>query len=443
MIAYFAILSKVTPILMYKILINIYSKIVIMNKDKNFEGDSAFRGTSKPEDGSDFENKPIDSYLENELQMVEILKGSIRQQRVLDSANRKLDKLTIHDVLEVELQEKLTTLSDLDLAVSRGEPGISLGFLITNESLFDGESDGEMFFDKVDNKSSIDRLNEILVYKLSGLPIRFLQHTVDYRLSPDTDVDSTGFVRSQNLLLNPEYWINQDDDIKGEKSNTLSCSYVDSEINIMHGAATSFFGVAYGFCRIEKNALIGVYKGDGQTANNVGRMAVSDGRYEVESLDELAYKSTSSYNEVFLRRFDINNQSLMPDFLITYDGFYSDQMVEHAKFFNVPVIDIERNSYVLKQLEIAKEKIQTINSMSQYDEILGVLNYLKFSSLDIDAYQYLSDSEEDESKSEILNNFFIKRFDEDEIRKIKEIFRLEKQKRPVTMKKPRFEDEDF
>lgn len=414
-----------------------------MNKDKNFEGGSAFRGTSKPEDGSDFENKPIDSYLENELQMVEILKESIGQQNAFDSANRKLDKQFIHDVLEVELQEKLTTLSDLDLAVSRGEPGISLGFLNTNESLFDGESDGEMFFDKVGNKSSLDRVNDILVYKLSGLPIRFLQHTVDYRLSPDTNTNSTGFIRSQNLLLNPEYWINQENDIRGEKSNTLSCSYVDSEINIMHGAATSFFGVAYGFCKIEKNSLIGIYKGDGETANNVGRMAVSDGRYEVESLDELAYKSTSSYNEVFLRRFDANNQGLMPDFLITYDGFYSDQMVEHAKFFNVPIIDIERNSYVLKQLEIAKEKIQTINSMSRYEEILDVLNYLKFSSLDIDAYQYLSDSEEGESKSEILNNFFIKRFDENEIRKIKEIFRLEKQKRPATIKNPRLEDEGF
>ena len=43
--------------------------------------------------------------------------------------------------------------------------------------------------------------------------------------------------------------------------------------------------------------------------------------------------------------------------------------------------------------------------MSQYEEILDVLNYLKFSSLDIDAYKYLSDSEEDEPKSKILNNF--------------------------------------
>jgi hypothetical protein len=414
-----------------------------MNKDKNFEGGSVFKGASESEDGSDFENKPIDSYLENELQMVEILKESIGRQKVSDSFNRKLDRQSIHDVLEVELQEKLTTLSDLDLAVSRREPGISLGFLNTNESLFDNENDGEMFFDEVDNKSSIDQLNEILVYKLSGFLIRFLQHTVDYRLSPDTDINSTGFIRSQNLLLNPEYWMNQENDIRGEKSNTLSCSYIDSEINIMHGAAVSFFGVAYGFCKIEKNSLIGIYKGDGQTANNIGEMAVSDGRYEVESLDELAYESTSSYNEVFLRRFDKNNQSLMPDFLITYDGFYSDQMVEHAKFFNVPIIDIERNSYVLKQLEIAKEKIQTINSMSQYEEILDVLNYLKFSSLDIDAYKYLSDSEEDESQSEILNNYFIKRFDENEIRKIKEIFSLEKQKRPVTMKNPRFEDEDL
>lgn len=413
-----------------------------MNKDKNFESDSAFRDASESEDGSDFENKPIDSYLENELQMVKILKESIGQQRVLDSANRKLDKQTIHDVLEVELQEKLTTLSDLDLAASLGEPGIFLGFLNTNESLFDGEPDGEMFFDKVNNKSSLEWGNEILIYKLSGLPIRFLQHTVDYRLSPDTDVNSTGFIRSQNLLLNPEYWINQENDIRGEKSNTLSCSYVDSEINIMHGAATSFFGVAYGFCKIEKNALIGVYKGDGQTANNLGEMSAYDGRYEVESLDELAYKSTSTYNEVFLRRFDTNNQSLMPDFLITYDGFYSDQMVKHAKFFNIPIIDIERNSYVLKQLEIAKEKIQTINSMSQYEDILGVLNYLKFSSLDIDTYKYLSGSEEDEPKSEILNNYFIRRFNEDEIRKIKEIFRLEKQKRPVIMEKPRFGDEN-
>ena len=63
MIAYFAILSKVTLILIYKNLINIYSKIVIMNKDKNFEGDSTLRGASESEDVYDFENKPIDSYL--------------------------------------------------------------------------------------------------------------------------------------------------------------------------------------------------------------------------------------------------------------------------------------------------------------------------------------------------------------------------------------------
>ena len=48
-----------------------------MNKDKNFESGSVFKGASESEDGSDFENKPIDSYLENELQMVEFLKESI------------------------------------------------------------------------------------------------------------------------------------------------------------------------------------------------------------------------------------------------------------------------------------------------------------------------------------------------------------------------------
>lgn len=48
-----------------------------MNKDKNFEGGSTFRSASESKDGSDFENKPIDSYLENELQMVEFLKESI------------------------------------------------------------------------------------------------------------------------------------------------------------------------------------------------------------------------------------------------------------------------------------------------------------------------------------------------------------------------------
>ena len=34
-----------------------------MNKDKNFEGGSVFKGVSESEDGSDFENKPIDSIL--------------------------------------------------------------------------------------------------------------------------------------------------------------------------------------------------------------------------------------------------------------------------------------------------------------------------------------------------------------------------------------------
>ena len=428
MIAYFTILGKTASVLLDRDLAIVYSKIVIMNKDKDFEGGSVFSRNSDFENDSDLENKPINSCLENELRMVEILKEFIGQAEAPDSANRKSNKQSIHEMLEAEFQAKLTTLSELDLSVSRREPGISLGFLNTNESSLDDESDGEMFFDEIDSKSSIDQTNEILVYKLSGFPIRFLQHTVDYRLSPETDVNSTGFIRSQTLLLNPDYWVNQEDDIRGEKSNTLSCSYVDSEINIMHGAATSFFGVAYGFCKIKKNTLIGVYKSDGETANNVGEMAVSDGQYEVESLDELAYKSTSSYNEVFLRRFDVNSQSLMPDFLITYDGFYSDQIIKHAKFFNIPIIDIDRNSYIFKQLETAKEKLKTINSDSKYEEILSVLNFLKFSSLDVDAYKYLTDGEEGESKVEILDNFFIKRFSEDEIQKIKEIIKIVKKK---------------
>lgn len=429
MIAYFTILGKTASVLLDRDLAIVYSKIVIMNKDKDFEGGSVFSRNSDFENDSDLENKPINSCLENELRMVDILKEFIGQAEAPDSANRKSNKQSIHEMLEAEFQAKLTTLSELDLSVSRREPGISLGFLNTNESSLDDESDGEMFFDEIDSKSSIDQTNEILVYKLSGFPIRFLQHTVDYRLSPETDVNSTGFIRSQTLLLNPDYWVNQEDDIRGEKSNTLSCSYVDSEINIMHGAATSFFGVAYGFCKIKKNTLIGVYKSDGETANNVGEMAVSDGQYEVESLDELAYKSTSSYNEVFLRRFDVNSQSLMPDFLITYDGFYSDQMIKHAKFFNIPIIDIDRNSYIFKQLETAKEKLKTINSDSKYEEILSVLNFLKFSSLDVDAYKYLTDGEEGESKAEILDNFFIKRFSEDEIQKIKEIIKIVKKNR--------------
>ena len=57
------------------------------------------------------------------------------------------------------------------------------------------------------------------------------------------------------------------------------------------------------------------------------------------------------------------------------------------------------------------------------------MNFLKFSSLDIDAYKYLTDGEEGESKVEILDNFFIKRFSEDEIQKIKEIIKIVKKNR--------------
>ena len=139
-----------------------------MNKDKDFERGSVFSRNSDFENDSNLENKPVNSYLENELRMVEILKEFIGQAEAPDSANRKSDKQSIHEVLEAEFQAKLTTLSELDLAVSRREPGISLGFLNTNESSLDDESDGKMFFDEIDNKGSIDQLNEILVYKLSG-----------------------------------------------------------------------------------------------------------------------------------------------------------------------------------------------------------------------------------------------------------------------------------
>lgn len=300
------------------------------------------------------------------------------------------------ELIEREFSQKLTSLEELEVAMEFQDSGVK----------------GQMveFLGK-----------KIPVIKMVGKPFRFLQHTVDFRLSPDTPKESTGYLRSSRLLDDPSFWLRQEMDEFGGKSNTLSCSYIDTEINILHGGAVSYRGITYGFNSMDPDTVIGAFNGDGETLNNIGETPGREGCFEEYDLDRLAKNSTSSYNEILLRRYDGNGKTILPNFLVTYDDYFSEEMMRHASFFGVPIIDVVREPYLEKQEKEILKELERIDENSTYSEVLDFFQFLSETSLEMNAIKFLKKNKNEVMNDEFDSNFFLRRFNKGTVNKIKKI----------------------
>ncbi len=222
---------------------------------------------------------------------------------------------------------------------------------------------------------------KIPVYDLSGYPFRFLQHSVGFKDVPGQHQGAIGLNMARRLLNAPALWMRREPEItrdtapSEQEANTVSASYVDTEINLAQGGVRDPYGVAYGFLSIRPDSCIGLFAGDSGTSNSAGHSR-AEAIHLSRSPDALAEISTVFYNEVLLRRYDGNGHPTPPDCLIVHNGVITDNTRYHAAYFNVPIININDQPYLDKQKEKLVAQIESLDDKSEYDEIYQTLRAL-------------------------------------------------------------------
>lgn len=227
----------------------------------------------------------------------------------------------------------------------------------------------------------------IPVFTLTGYPIKFLQHVVDYKLVDGNRPDITiGYQTAQRLVTDPSLWLrpqsqtNSDLPASARDGNTISCSYIDSSSNLSRGGVKSQRGITYGFSSLRPTSLLLTHIGDAGTSNQAGNLRPSQTNL-THTPQNLAQQSTHHYNEVLVKRYDDSGNPTPPDFLITYDHHITDDTKHHAAFFNVPIIDIQTQPYLDQQRQEIARRVKSIGPHSEYHDIFAAFCAFDQSSL--------------------------------------------------------------
>ena len=301
----------------------------------------------------------------------EELEREMRTARDIAEQNKRnrFEKQRIQEIVEQDLNSRLLKVEDLETEAFSNNPEIQ-----KHEMVFEG--------------------SEIPVYDLKGLPFAILSHTVDYR-NIDNPLDEIGQNTYREVMKNPGVWNERQDKAmeasgfgtrnENARGDTISTSFRDSEKNI---DSYVFGELIYGFEQVSADSIISISNGDGGTSNMAGRSETN--LSDPNILDQITgVNGTSIYNEVLLRRYSENGIPKSPDYIIT-NGTVSETALKHAKFFNIPIINIDRAAYEKKIEKHGEELLDSINEKNNYlelnqklEELLSMSKYKnRYRSLD-------------------------------------------------------------
>lgn len=301
----------------------------------------------------------------------EELEREMRTARDIAEQNKRnrFEKQRIQEIIEQDLNSRLLKVEDLETEAFSNNPEIQ-----KHEMVFEG--------------------SEIPVYDLKGLPFAILSHTVDYR-NVDNPLDEIGQNTYREVMKNPGVWNERQDKAmeasgfgtrnENARGDTISTSFRDSEKNIDSYVRGELI---YGFEQVSADSIISISNGDGGTSNMAGRSETN--LSDPNILDQITgVNGTSIYNEVLLRRYSENGVPKSPDYIIT-NGTVSETALKHAKFFNIPIINIDRAAYEKKIEKHGEELLDSINGKNDYlelnqklEELLSMSKYKnRYRSLD-------------------------------------------------------------
>lgn len=269
------------------------------------------------------------------------------------------------ELVEREISQKLLKIDSLEEEVLAENPEINLSSV---------EFEGE----------------DIPVYNLKGYPFSLLTHAIDYRHANNNNQNHIGVQTMNELLENPAIWTQTEDEAKlgagygtrngDARGNVISTSYTNSESNIATrvGNFHDHTHTVYGFSKLEGDSIISIHQGDGGTSNMGGHQRTAIKEYDVDSIAHLEGASTrSGYNEILLRRYDETGKPRRPDYIVAENGKITEAAKRHAKFFNIPIINIERQAYNEKNERAALEALDDITPDSSYEEVIKNIDTAK------------------------------------------------------------------
>ncbi len=254
----------------------------------------------------------------------------------------------IQEIVERDLNSRLLKVDDLEMEVISENPEIQKRTVSFEDT-------------------------DIPVYDLKGLPFSLLSTTIDYRrgLNPG----QIGTETFRRIMDDPSIWAERRDEAEkasgfgtrnaNARGDTICTSYWNSERNIdshMPG------NLIYGFESVRADSIIKVDNGDGNTGNMAGKdetaLSDPDAIKQLEGAD-----GACVYNEVLLRRYTENGIPKKPDYIIVESGIISKESLRHAKYFGIPIINIERSIYTKKAEKRGEELLASISEDDTYKEM--------------------------------------------------------------------------
>ncbi len=278
----------------------------------------------------------------------------------MDVMRQRSHELTIgqrnQEIIEREINSRLLTVDKLEEEVLSGSHEVSKGVI---------DYDGA----------------QIPIYHLKGIPFSMLSHAVDFRRYAWMNKKYiTGGGTSKALFDDPSIWSKHEEDALTDKSsgynargNLVSVSYINSENNINNADKGK---LRYGFDKIPGGSFLAFNDRDGGTPNYIGENGtnnVARGLNYNEVLNKLNNISyVDGHNEALLKRYSDTGLPLLPSYIITESGEIADQALRHAKYFNIPIVDINREIYDKKYEDHIEKLIESLGRDADYAEVARV-----------------------------------------------------------------------
>lgn len=278
----------------------------------------------------------------------------------MDVMRQRSHELTIgqrnQEIIEREINSRLLTVDKLEEEVLSGSHEVSKGVI---------DYDGA----------------QIPIYYLKGIPFSMLSHAVDFRRYAWMNKKYiTGGGTSKALFDDPSIWSKHEEDALTDKSsgynargNLVSVSYINSENNINNADKGK---LRYGFDKIPGGSFLAFNDRDGGTPNYIGENGtnnVARGLNYNEVLNKLNNISyVDGHNEALLKRYSDTGLPLLPSYIIIESGEIADQALRHAKYFNIPIVDINREIYDKKYEDHIEKLIESLGRDADYAEVARV-----------------------------------------------------------------------
>lgn len=139
--------------------------------------------------------------------------------------------------------------------------------------------------------------------------------------------------------------------------------------------------VFYGFTELDDTSILDMSNIDNMVEHGIGKFDINTSRSMMLNERDLAYWTNYTYwNEVTLKRYKDGNERLQPTCIVCFDNNINENSIRAAKTFNIPIVNIDRKKYAIREEQKLKDEIDTFcrnYDQNLIEEIFYTLSYEK------------------------------------------------------------------